>query len=350
MVTAPVVSVVVPCFNVIGKCERLLASLANAPAMVAEVIFVDDGSTDTTSDLLRAFCDTQDDRYQLMRIGNAGPGGARNIGLANAHGDYLWFVDADDEIDFAALRASYHDIAHYLPDIVDFDLRRGGAQHNTVRLEPGVHSLEEDARLRAKLIARFGEICCKLIKRDILIDNDLLYPERIFYEDNPIIVSLACLAATILKVPVVAYHHHQEHPSIMRGPITPRYLDRLITATMIIDFIGSQQLDEVVELAAVQEFDRLFYGTTVGSLMGRDPLLLCRILPKMISWRRKLLGRARTPAFMIDMPPSRSGRLLKTVAGFALWCMAAPVSYLYKRPERYFLAQHARAWEAPWSR
>lgn len=92
---SPVLSVVIPTYNsarVIGRC---LASLAFAAEAGIEIIVVDDGSVDDTIDAI-----SQWDRFavRLERQANAGPGPARNRGLAMAGGDFVVFLDSDDEV------------------------------------------------------------------------------------------------------------------------------------------------------------------------------------------------------------------------------------------------------------
>jgi GT2 family glycosyltransferase len=90
---APLVSIVIPCFNV----DRFVAEAVNSalaqthPAI--EVIAVDDASTDATVEVLRGFGDRI--RLETNRA-NAGPGATRNRGLALARGEFVQFLDADD--------------------------------------------------------------------------------------------------------------------------------------------------------------------------------------------------------------------------------------------------------------
>lgn len=95
----PLVSVVVPCYNVAKKIERLLKSLKEQDYRPLEIILVDDGSTDGTKDVLRQFKVEQENAdFSVTYVcqSNRGPGGATNTGLKYITGDYLIWPDSDD--------------------------------------------------------------------------------------------------------------------------------------------------------------------------------------------------------------------------------------------------------------
>src|SRR5262245_16007663 len=91
-------SIVVPFFNSAGKADRLLSTLAGISEPDVELIFVDDGSSDATPAYLHEWQSRMQIRCTCVRHENKGPGGARNHGLDLASGQFVWYVDADDDI------------------------------------------------------------------------------------------------------------------------------------------------------------------------------------------------------------------------------------------------------------
>lgn len=89
---APLVSIVIPCFNAERYVAEAVESALAQTHPRTEVIVVDDGSTDATTDVLRRFAG----RVRRERQANAGPAAARNRGLALARGEFVQFLDADD--------------------------------------------------------------------------------------------------------------------------------------------------------------------------------------------------------------------------------------------------------------
>ena len=89
----PLVSVIIPAFNVAKYINRTLASVCEQTYPHVEIIVIDDGSTDETADIAKSFGDP---RIIYHRQENAGQGPARNHGMRLARGDFITFLDADD--------------------------------------------------------------------------------------------------------------------------------------------------------------------------------------------------------------------------------------------------------------
>ena len=90
-------SVVIPVYNYADMLDKNIKSILNQKTKYKyEVIFVDDGSTDGATDILKKYQDNP--KVKLIFQKNAGIGAARNTGINNADGKYLMFIDCDDEV------------------------------------------------------------------------------------------------------------------------------------------------------------------------------------------------------------------------------------------------------------
>jgi hypothetical protein len=89
---SPLFSTIIPAFNRRSTIGRTLESVLGQRLAGQEIIVVDDGSTDGTPDLVSSFGPA----VKLLRQTNRGPGAARNLGIAQASGRYITFVDSDD--------------------------------------------------------------------------------------------------------------------------------------------------------------------------------------------------------------------------------------------------------------
>jgi len=88
------VSIVIPLYNKALYVERALDSIGAQTFSDFEVIVVDDGSTDNGASVVARY---PDPRVRLITQSNAGPGPARNAGIGEAQGEFVAFLDADDE-------------------------------------------------------------------------------------------------------------------------------------------------------------------------------------------------------------------------------------------------------------
>ena len=102
----PDVSVIVPVYNIKTLLPRCVASLQAQTWQDFEVWLVDDGSTDGSGELCDEYA-VKDARIHALHKENGGQGSARDLGLDHARGEYICYVDSDDEV---------------LPDLLDNDL------------------------------------------------------------------------------------------------------------------------------------------------------------------------------------------------------------------------------------
>ncbi len=93
----PKVSIIIPIYNIIDYVERCVESIIKQSYQNLEIILVDDGSTDGSSDKIRKYSD--DERVMIISKINGGLSDARNAGLEISSGDYVMYVDGDDYLD-----------------------------------------------------------------------------------------------------------------------------------------------------------------------------------------------------------------------------------------------------------
>ena len=120
------VSVIIPVYNVEKYLNQCLDSIVGQTLRDIEIICVDDGSTDRSSEILKEY-QKKDDRIKVIRQENAGAGAARNKGMDNAQGKYLSFLDADDFFESDMLEEAY---ACAEKDRADYIVFKSG-QYNT---------------------------------------------------------------------------------------------------------------------------------------------------------------------------------------------------------------------------
>lgn len=105
MNSTPLVSIVIPVYNVEKYLRQCLDSVVNQTYGNLEIVCVNDGSPDKSLDILREY-EQKDQRVKVIDIENHGLSGARNVGTDQCSGDYLFYIDSDDWIDLNTVEAS----------------------------------------------------------------------------------------------------------------------------------------------------------------------------------------------------------------------------------------------------
>lgn len=117
---APLISIVIPIYNLATYLPRCLDSITQQKLGEIEIVAVDGGSQDASVDVLRERS-LKDPRLTVVCAGRIGPGRARNAGAEIATGDYLWFVDGDDLISADCLTAIADKLEVTRPDVLFLD-------------------------------------------------------------------------------------------------------------------------------------------------------------------------------------------------------------------------------------
>jgi poly(ribitol-phosphate) beta-N-acetylglucosaminyltransferase len=189
------ISVIIPCYNAIGKIERCVSSLKkmNIDASDYEIIFVDDCSTDGTFEYLEVQASSQSNwKIEKLKINSGSPSRPRNQGIQIAKGDYVFFLDCDDEILSDTLTEHLRQAKTSNACIIRGYLIAddGKNQREMNRLTDWNNSLSNVAKIE-KIIGKQSTTVPNLIKREVLIFNRIMWPEDIRVgEDSVFLVNL----------------------------------------------------------------------------------------------------------------------------------------------------------------
>lgn len=211
-------SVIIPCYNCVSTLEKTVASICSCGLTDYEILLIDDGSTDGTTELCNALCVKYVAAHCIHQT-NAGVSAARNRGIDEAQGEYLWFVDADDTVDAGALSRAADTIARQQPDMLlfgmSFDYYHRGKLYRRDKLVPpceGSLSLEQ----LKKRFEKFYECnalttaCNKFMRRDILIQSGVRFHEdMILMEDFLFVLELLPYCKNLYSLPETIYHYRQ---------------------------------------------------------------------------------------------------------------------------------------------
>jgi glycosyltransferase involved in cell wall biosynthesis len=177
------ISIIIPSFNAADKIGRCLASLRTIDLKPAdyEVLFVDDCSTDGTHKLTQRACAEQPNWLALRLDRNSGsPSRPRNHGIEAARGDYLYFLDCDDELLPAALGKLLEFAQRTNACIVRSELLSdNGRELKRMNQIPEWVGAQTATQRRELIITRTSTVINSFVKRSLLLQHEIRWPEHL---------------------------------------------------------------------------------------------------------------------------------------------------------------------------
>ena len=205
------ISIIVPVFNVDRYLVRCLDSIVNQTEKKLEIILIDDGSTDH-SGLICDMYNQMDTRIRVIHQSNRGVASARNVGLNNAKGDYIGFVDPDDYIENDMFKDLYFSLLSSKADISICGYSTFGERNVVHSTNDRVLNKEEAITelIRNKNLESF--LWNKLFKKELF--NDLRFDDGLKYEDYRIMHKIFMKVNTVIQISNVLYNYNVRESSI----------------------------------------------------------------------------------------------------------------------------------------
>lgn len=223
----PLVSVVIPMYNVAPFLQEALDSICNQTLQNIEIICVNDGSTDETLDTVVAYA-KKEPRMSVYSHQNSGPSATRNAGLAQAKGKYVYFFDGDDVLDKNALselstlmERNNLDMALFDADVLAEDAEAGKrfAYKRSMHYD-GVYTGPEMFTAMKKA----GEFfCCPvmyMLHTEFIRSNNLCFHRAILHEDQPFSLQAMMMAKRVEHIQKPFYKRRVHADSIMTRKVS----------------------------------------------------------------------------------------------------------------------------------
>ncbi|MBQ6516167.1 glycosyltransferase family 2 protein [bacterium] len=212
------VSVIIPVYNTSQYLERCLNSVVKQTLKEIEIICVNDGSTDNSLDILKAYSE-KDGRIVLINQENHGQAHARNQALKIAGGEYIGFVDSDDWIDLDYYEKLYNTAKNHDAEIAICSLKR--IYQVTQKFRLNVETEQEFTEVNKKFeFAKIPNQCYpvnKIFKTDKLREFGLTFPEGRFFEDVVFTPKAVCYLGKMVSVPKVTYWYWGNRKSTVKA-------------------------------------------------------------------------------------------------------------------------------------
>lgn len=324
-------SIIVPMNNVEKYIFRFLSSIKSQTYDNYEVILVDDASVDGTILCCTEFIQS-DKRFKLLKNEhNRGVSAARNQGLKNAVGEWVWFIDADDWIEPTALECLAEEIEQTV-DFISFDfIKERGAKKKVVS-----NPFKDKQVIDRKLFYRniFCENChfslawSHIFRRDFLVKSNLMFDETLTLAEDCEFMVRVGNEMTQAKILEEGLYHYVVNMDSASQKWKPGFQENYMNSI--------KKLNDSVK--SNREFDKivpLFYGWVVNVL--KIILLKDIFHPKhYITWKERkekaeqlLLWTIASEAIEYAFVEKNIRRIVYYCIRYKMWFLMAIVSYAY---------------------
>ena len=224
------VSVIVPVYNNEKYLERCLSSIFNQTFNDIEIICVNDGSTDCSGDILNKY--VTHTNFKIINQENAGLSEARNIGLKNALGDYISFIDSDDFIDVNFIETLYNAAVEQNADISCAGIiRENLKQHVKLITYKNIKSsIDTKEKFILSKCPQYNFVWNKLYKREFLIQNNIEFISGRIYEDMCFTPDAIEKSGLLVVCPNTFYHYWKHKNTLIKEESDKSRADKLLGA------------------------------------------------------------------------------------------------------------------------
>ena len=210
------ISVIIPVYNVENYLRECLDSITSQTVKDIEIICIDDGSTDNSPEILKEY-QKKDSRIKIITKENGGQATARNLGIKEAQGEYIAFIDSDDFIESEMLEKLYTkakddnlDIA--MCKIATYNNQTGEIKDNVWYYMLGIFRDFEKEIFNHKDTKEFTcNIAVtpynKIYKTSLIKDNNILFPEGLIFEDEKFFYDTYLRAKRVSVIPEFLYYY-----------------------------------------------------------------------------------------------------------------------------------------------
>lgn len=267
-------SIIVPVYNMAadGKLQYCLESLVHQTITDYEIIAVDDCSTDSSMEILSTYERKYPEKFRAVHSAvNKKQGGAKNIGMSLAKGEWIGFIDSDDWVtpDFyerligkgEETGADMVGCDYHMTDKHSMEI--GQVVHNNTKEQTGILNDEK----YKSLIIDGGSLVVKVYRREIVIDHPSRFPEGIFYEDNALGNSWMLRAKHFEYIEEPLYYYYQHNTSTVHTITEKRCSDRMEAGGIMLAEAEEYHYLDKYRTEIEFSYTMLFYVNTLFTYM-----------------------------------------------------------------------------------
>ena len=260
----------VPVYNVEAYLERCLQSLVNQTFKDIEILIINDCSPDDSQTIIDHYVKSYNGMVRcIVHKENLGLGGARNTGIDNAYGKYIIFIDSDDYVELDMCEKLRSVAIANDSDVVGCDYlvgKPGSYKERSDFPSQVCGALDYDKR-RLLISGLSTSAVAKLIKRDLLVNNNLYFPEHMKNEDLATVPLWWVYVNRFDMVQEPMYYYVQTENSITRTKNSTSYYEIISAALRVYDLFLERELDKEYEECMINVILK-GVGTEVNQLVN----------------------------------------------------------------------------------
>lgn len=278
------ISVIVPIYNVVEWLPRCVNSIRRQTYRNIEIILVDDGSEDNSGAMAEKFA-LEDKRVRVFHKENGGSSSARNLGISQARGEYIGFVDSDDYIEpqmYERLVTTAIQENLLMVQISRDEIDEQGNLLADVCIPPQKPVLCDSRQFMRELLLHKGDcsFCTKLVHASLLKEER--FPEGELNEDFHLLIRLLPKVSAVAILPEQDYHVFYRYGSNTRTRKKdefPRVFTDIVNNADLAEKIVEEKYPELKEEAVrFALFQRLDYMLHIPvSMMNRENLFYIEV-------------------------------------------------------------------------
>lgn len=268
----PKISIIIPVFNAQKYLEDCLQSISNQSFHDFEILAINDGSTDNSLEILEKYR-INEPRLKIFSQINKGVSAARNLGLENAIGDYITFVDADDFlIESDWFYKLHQNTISTKADIVCAGFTTYSAREIYSKIQiPFPIKIYNKERIVEELLPfffqkdTFNAIFTKLYSRKLIIDNGLFFPQNLkIAEDTYFNLKSFSVANIISVIDSYGYAYREVQGSATKNVLKNDYLDAVVK---VYEFDAMKLTNQQINPSQIEHLKKEKFVRAILSLM-----------------------------------------------------------------------------------
>mgnify|MGYP000323421402 CR=1 FL=1 len=246
-------SIIVPIYNVEKYLRQCLDSIYKIENIKKEIILVNDGTKDNSGEIINEYYKKYKEITKVIEQENSGLSSARNTGLKNAMGKYIYFIDSDDYLDNEKFEILFSNV-----NTKDLDILVGGLnffyedtnkiienKYNKKLFRDneitGLEFLEESVKLKSFNVS----VWTNIYKREFLLNNNNFFKEKLLHEDYIFTLKAFCQARKVWISDNNFYFYRKRSGSITSNLNLKNFIHLCYTLNYLLDYIKKENINNI---------------------------------------------------------------------------------------------------------